>query len=74
MPDLLLWRPPPGGAAACADGYGDYGALAMAVEVKSKNDALSDKQRLWMMELEPVGWGRGIPCGWRCATPSTVRI
>ena len=53
MPDLLLWRPPPGGMAAFSGA--DCGALAMAVEVKSKNDSLSDKQRLWMMELERSG-------------------
>ena len=44
-PDLLLWR------LATAE----KGAAAKAVEVKSRNDTLSDQQRAWLLALRDAG-------------------
>ena len=46
-PDLLLWRP--------ADAASATAAAAKAVEVKSRNDTLSDQQRAWLLALRDAG-------------------
>ncbi len=42
-PDLLLWR------------QSSVGPTVKAVEVKSKNDQLSDQQRAWLLALRDAG-------------------
>jgi hypothetical protein len=67
MPDLLLWRPassipasPRGEVAVIGDQAGGgcgtaSKAAAKAVEVKSRNDTLSDQQRAWLLALRDAG-------------------
>jgi Fanconi-associated nuclease 1 len=51
MPDLLLWSTAEEGGAS-----GEQGGRAMMVEVKSRNDRLSDQQRMWISALASGGW------------------
>jgi len=62
MPDLLLWRRVPksgegggGGGKEEEGGAADVWQAKM-VEVKSKNDRLSDQQRMWISALSDGGW------------------
>lgn len=58
-PDLLLWRP-----ASCASSGGVGGstmkAATKAVEVKSRNDTLSDQQRAWLLVGPPWDWSSPV--------------
>lgn len=59
-PDLLLWRTDSPEGNACGEGMGGdilKGAAkkAVFVEVKSPNDRLSEKQRIWLKVLAEIG-------------------
>jgi hypothetical protein len=58
-PDLLLWRPTTAAAAAAVK----------AVEVKSRNDSLSDEQRAWLLVLRDAGVAAGAPPHTRHCNP-----
>jgi hypothetical protein len=56
MPDLLLWSTAEEGGAGAGAAGAQQGGRAMMVEVKSRNDRLSDQQRMWISALASGGW------------------